>query len=98
MLESSSRIIILQTLSTTPTQETADTSSPNKEQEEEKGPLVVVPYAAGISEDIRHVCRGFKIRIVLKSGRTRRSMLTKVKDTLRSNRYIVSCSQVFIGE
>ena len=51
---------------------------------------MVIPYAAGISEDIRHVCRGFKIRIVLKSGPTLRSMLTKVKDTLRCNRYIVS--------
>ena len=51
---------------------------------------MVIPYVAGISEDIRHVCRGFKIRIVFKSERTLHSMLTKVKDTLRSNRYIVS--------
>ena len=40
-----------------PTQETADISSPDKEQEEEKGPLVVIPYVAGMTKDIRHVCR-----------------------------------------
>ena len=63
-----------------PTQETADVSSPEKEQE--KGPLVVMPYMAGMSEDIRHVCRKFNVRVVFKSGRTLRLMLTKVKDTL----------------
>ena len=63
-----------------PTQETADVSSP--EEEQEKGPLVVIPYVAEMSEDIRRVCRKFNIRVVFKSGRTLRSMLTKVKDTL----------------
>ena len=38
-----------------PTQETADTSSPDEGQEEEKGSLVVIPYVAGKSQDIRHV-------------------------------------------
>ena len=42
-----------------PTQETADASSQNEGQEEEKGPLVVIPYVAGMSEDIRCVCRNF---------------------------------------
>ena len=63
-----------------PTQETADVSSP--EEGQEKGPLVVIPYVAGMSEDIRRVCRKFNIRVVFKSGWTLRSMLTKVKDTL----------------
>ena len=62
-----------------PTQETADVSSP--EEEREKGPLVVIPYVAGMSEDIRRVCRKFNIRVVFKSGQTLRSMLTKVKDS-----------------
>ena len=86
-----------------PTQETADVSSP--EEEQEKGPLVVIPYVAGMSEDIRRVCRKFNIRVVFKSGRTLRSMLTKVKDTLppgkQSNvvyRIPCSCGQVYIGE
>ena len=59
-------------------QETADTSSSDEEQEKEKEPLVVIPYVAGMSEDIRHVCRKLNIRVVFKSGRTLCSMLTKV--------------------
>ena len=43
-------------------QETAD--SPDEGQEEEKGPVVVIPYVAGMSEDIRRVCRKFNIRVV----------------------------------
>ena len=52
-----------------------------------------------------YVCRKFNIRVVFKSGRTLRSMLTKVKDTLplgkQSNvvyRIPCSCGQVYIGE
>ena len=37
---------------------------------------------AGISEDIRHVCREFNIRVVFKSVWTFCSMMTEVKDTL----------------
>ena len=88
-----------------PTQETADTSSRDEEQEEERGPLVVIPYVTGMSEDIRRVCREFNIRVVFKYGGTLRSMLTKVKDTLplgkQSNvvyRIPCSCGQVYIGE
>ena len=86
-------------------QETADTSGHDEEQEREKEPLVVIPYVAGMTEDIRRVCRKFNIRVVFKSGRTLRSMLTKVKDTLplgkQSNvvyRIPCSCGQVYIGE
>ena len=43
---------------------------------------MVIPYVARMSEDIRRVCRKFNIRVVFKSRRTARSMLTKVKDTL----------------
>ena len=53
-----------------PTQETADTNRWDEEQEEERGPLVVIPYVAGMSEDIRHVCRKFNIRVFSKSGRS----------------------------
>ena len=86
-------------------QETADTSSCDEEQEKEKEPLVVMPYVAGMSEDIRSVCRKFNIRVVFMSGRTLHSMLTKVKDTLplgkQSNvvyRIPCSCGQVYIRE
>ena len=40
------------------------------------------PYVAGISEWIRRVCKNFNTRVVFKSGPTRCSLLTKVKDTL----------------
>ena len=36
--------------SASPTQETADTGSPDEGQEEEKEPLVVITYVAGMSE------------------------------------------------
>ena len=39
------------------TQETAKTSSCDEEQEEKRGPLVAIPYVAGISEGIRCICR-----------------------------------------
>ena len=48
--------------STPPMQETADTSGRDEEQEREKEPLVVIPYVAGMSEDIRRVCRKFTWR------------------------------------
>ena len=62
-------------------QEAADPNICDEEQEE-RGPLVVITYVAGMSEDIRRVCRKFNIRVVFKSRRTLRSMLTKVKETL----------------
>ena len=61
-------------------------------------------YIAGVSEQIRRVCRDFNIRVVFKSGPTLRSLLTKVKDLLprekQANVYKVSCScgKVYISE
>ena len=72
-------------------QETAGTSSCDEEQEKEKEPLVVISHMAGMSEDIRRVCGKFNIRVVFKSGRTLRSMLTKVKDTLLSSAVVQHC-------
>jgi len=64
--------------------------------------MVVIPYVAGMSEDVRRVCRKFNI---FKSGRTLHLMLTKVKDTLPLCKqfnvvYCIpcSCSQVYIRE
>ena len=66
---------------------------------------MVIPYVAEMSEDIRHVCRKFNIRVVFKSRRTLRSMLTRVRDTLcigkQSNvvyRIPYSCGQIYIRE
>ena len=44
------------------------------------GPQMVIPCVAGISEDVRRVCRKFNIRVVFRSRRTLRSMFTMVKD------------------
>ena len=52
------------------------------EREEERPPIVHLPYIAGVSERIRRVCRDFTIRVVFKSRPTIRSLLTKVKDPL----------------
>ena len=80
-------------------------SSHDKEQEEEKSPLVVIPCVAGMSEDIRRACRKFNVRVVFKSRQALHSLLTKVKDTLplgkQSNvvyHIPCSCGQVYIGE
>ena len=84
---------------------TTDANSRDEEQEEERGPLVVIPYVAGMSEDIRRACRKFNIRVVFKFGWTLHLMLTKVKDTLplvqcacMVYRIPCSCRQVYIGE
>ena len=95
----------IRSASVLPTQETAGTSSCDEEQEEERGPLVVILCVAGMCEDVRCVCRKFNIRVVFKSRWTLRSMLTTVKDTLpigtQSNvvyRIPCRCSQVYIRE
>ena len=80
--QSSSRMVILQILSAMLLPHPH--SSGDEGQEEEKGSLVVMPYVAGMSENIRHACRKFNIRVVFTSGWTLCSMLTKVKDTLPS--------------
>ena len=88
-----------------PAQETADTSSRGEEQEEKRGPQMVIPCVAGISEDVRRICRKFNIRVVFRSRRTLHSMFTMVKDKLpigtQSNvvyRIPCSCGQVYIRE
>ena len=87
-----------------PTQKTADTSSRDEEQVEERGPLVI-PCVTEMSEDIKHICRKFNIRVVFKFRRTLRSVLAIVKDTLPIGTHSnvvyctpCSCSQVYIGD
>ena len=91
--------------STPPTQPAEDT---RREQPEgrDKPPLVVLPYVSGASEDIRHVCGWYNLRVVFRLGRTLRSMLIRVKDTLPLGKHsnVVyqilcgGCSKVYIGE
>ena len=66
---------------------------------------MLLPYVAGVSEDIRWVCRGFSLRVIFKSRRSLRSVLTKVKDILPAEKqsrvvYQIRCSygKTYIGE
>ena len=45
-------------------------------------PLVMLPYTAGVSKDIRQVCRKYGMRVIFRSGLSLRSVLTRVKDPL----------------
>ncbi len=47
--------------------------------EQEKGLILTVPYIAGLNESIR---RDFDIKTAFKMGKTLRSQLTKVIDTI----------------
>jgi len=86
-----------------PPPQALDPRGPEEDQEEEsRSPVMMIPYVAGMSEDIRRVCRKFDIRVVFKSRRTLCLMLTRVKDTLHKSNVVYcipcSCSQVYIGE
>ena len=52
---------------------------------EEKQPMVCIPHVAGLSEDIRRVCRWFGIRTIFKAGSTLRLYLMRVKDSANLN-------------
>ncbi len=70
-----------------------------------KDHILTIPYIAGFSESIQRVCRVFDIKTAFKSGKTLRSHLTKVKDTIpiTTESFIVysihcSCRKVYIDE
>lgn len=50
-----------------------------EKEEEEKPPLVIIPYVAGLSEDIRCVCRKFGVKVTFRTEMTLKSQLTEVK-------------------
>ena len=92
-------------ISSAPPMQVLDETQDGEEENGEKPPLVMIPYVAGVSEDIRRTCRKFNIKVIFKSGRTLRSMLTKVKDALppeKQSRVVYripcSCGKVYIGE
>ena len=65
----------------------------------------MLPYTAGVSEDIRRVCRKYSMKVIFRSGLSLRSVLTQVKDPLPMGKrskvvYGIpcSCSKVYIGE
>ena len=47
-----------------------------------RGPLVILPYTARVSEHIQRVCRKYGMKIIFRSGLSLRSVLTRVKDPL----------------
>ncbi len=56
---------------------------PSKDHTDTEQDLILtIPYIAGSSESIQRVCRDFDIKTAFKSGKTLRSHLTKVKDTI----------------
>ena len=66
---------------------------------------IAAPYVSGLSEDIRRVCRQFNIRVAFRSGRSLRSVLTRVKDPLPPDlqskviyKVPCSCGKAYIGE
>ncbi len=50
-----------------------------EEEKHEKGLILTIPYIAGLSESIQRMCRDFDIKTSFKSGKTLRSLLTKVR-------------------
>ena len=67
--------------------------------------MVMLPYTAGVSEDIRRVCKKYGMKVIFRSGLSLCSVLTRVKDPLpmgkRSKvvyRIPCSCGKVYIGE
>ncbi len=57
-------------------------SRDHTDTEQEKGLILTIPYVAGLSERIQRVCRDFDIKTTFKLGKTLRSHLTEVKDTM----------------
>ena len=88
-----------------PTQDPVDGETEQEGADTQRPPLVMLSYVSGASEDIRCVCGKFCLRVVFKSGRSLRSVLTKVKDTLPAEKqskvvYQIpcSCGKTYIGE
>ena len=68
---------------------------------------MVLPYTAGVSENIRRVCQKFGMKVVFRSSHKQSlcSMLTKVKDALPVEKQAnmvyqipCSCGKAYIGE
>ena len=71
----------------------------------DQSPLVMLPYTAGVSEDIRRVCRKYSMRAIFRSGLSLCSVLTRVKDPLPMEKRSkvmcqipCSCGKIYICE
>ena len=47
--------------------------------EGDRPPLVMLPYTAGVSENIRRVCMNYTMQVIFRSGQSLRLVLSKVK-------------------
>ena len=61
-------------------------------------PLVVLPYTAGISKDIRRVCRKSGVKVAFRIGQSLHSVLTRVKDPQVVYWIPCSCGKAYIGK
>ena len=66
-------------------------------EEGERPPLVVLPYTAEVSENVKRVCQKFGMKVGFRSSHSLQSMLTKVKNALPMEKqanvvYRIPCS------
>ena len=80
-------------------------NSSQREQDWEPKVTITIPYVAVVSEEIRRICNDFDIRVALRTAKTIRSELTRLKDPLPLEKqstveYWVHCSsgQAYIGK
>ena len=64
---------------------------------------MTIPYVAGVSEEIRRVCKDYDVRVVFTSGKTLHSLLTKDplpvnKQSMVVYQILCSCGKVYIGK
>ena len=79
---------------------------PPREPEEPPTSTVYIPYVAGLSEDLRRICKKHNIRTIFKTPSTLRHQLMKVKDTdpmVKRSGVVYQipcggCGQSYIGE
>ena len=88
-----------------PIQDLDDQEMEQQDDDMQRPPLVMLPYVAGISDDVRRVCRRFSLNVIFNSGRSLWLVLTKVKDTLpveKQSKVVYqipcSCGMTYIGE
>ena len=67
--------------------------------------IITMPCVAGVSEEIRRMCRRHDMKVVFRASRTLHSLLTRVKDPLPTTKHFIvvyqilcSCGQVYTGQ
>ena len=68
--------------SSSPSPQSTIATQKTESEDTSSSPLVMIPYVAGVSDDIRCFCRTFDMKVIFKFRWTFCFMLTKVKDAL----------------